>query len=92
MEHPIATKAKPLNIRKSERFDCGAFYDLYRVIGDCSDGVPATDKIFPQEERENLRMAYRIIRAQMEREKPETISITQMIVEVDKFLRKEFKL
>ena len=54
MEHPITTKAKPLNIRKSECFDCGAFYNLYRVIGDCTNGVPATDKIFPREEREKL--------------------------------------
>lgn len=92
MEHPIATKAFPLNYRKSDTFDCGAFYDLYKVIGDCTNGVPATDHIFPRAERKDMRTAYRIIRALMEREKAETISVAEMIAEADRFIKKEFKL
>ena len=90
-EHLTCTISFPQR-RQPERYDCGAFYNLYKVIGcDNHNGVPATDTISPFE-RWEMHVAHRLIGAQMQRERREMISIEEMINEVDNFLRKEFKL
>ena len=44
MEHPISTISFPgKQHAKREKFCCGAFYNLYRCIGDNRNGVPSTD-------------------------------------------------
>lgn len=55
---------------------CGAFYNLYRVIGDCTHGVPASDTDSPYERAE---MFIARIRMNAMREKYEFVSIQEMI-------------
>lgn len=87
--NPISTISFPERRKRDDEAYCGAFYNLYRVIGDCRNGVPQTDT---NSEFEQVEMAIARIRINACYSKPETISIDQMIKEVDKFLSKEFRL
>lgn len=83
----------PSQLKADEQGDfyCGAFGNLYRVIGDNTNGVPATDSC-SIEERLEMRLAKLILHNYYRRTAPETISIAQMIQEANEFLEKEFKL
>ena len=66
----------------AERDDqCGAFYNLYRVIGDNSYGVPATDLASPYEQMEMLIARVRC--NVCTRSNREYISIQEMIQEAN---------
>ncbi len=53
MTFTTTTSLPPLPSRERDE-QCGAFYNLYRVIGDNSYGVPATDLASPYEQIEML--------------------------------------
>lgn len=73
-----------------EDYGCGAFYNLYKVIG-CynSNGQPATDT---DSEYERAEMIVARIRMNYCTPEIETVSISEMCAEVDEFLRNEFKI
>lgn len=83
----------PSQLKSDERdCVCGAFYNLYTVIGDRTYGVPETDTIHPRAIREEWLRAKLILSNYYKRTAPETISIAEMCAEVDEFLRKEFRI
>ena len=83
----------PSQLKSEERdYVCGAFYNLYTVIGDKTYGVPATDVVFPREEQQEMRDAKLRLFKYYQRTAPGRISIKEMCAEVDKFLRKEFRI
>ena len=87
MENWITTQGIPHKTR-FENSCCGAFYNLYRVIGDNYNGVPSTDTGRPTE---NAEMMIAKLRCAACYNPIETISISEMIAEVDQFL-KTFRL
>lgn len=94
MKRPIATIAIPNHRKNADRDYCGAFYNLYRVIGDCCNGVPYTDTDDKYEWAEmtiaRVRLNYCNRTRDIEKDYSYT-TITDMCNEVDKFL-KNFKL
>lgn len=72
-------------------FYCGAFCNLYRVIGDNTYGVPDTDTC-SREEHTEWWLAKLILKNYYKRTAHPTISISEMIAEADRFIKEEFKL
>lgn len=87
MEFPFTTRSIPRWFAHKDD-QCGAFYNLYQVVGACTNGVPATDTGSVTEEVEMYIARIRCLACQ---EQTEYISIMQMCCEVDEFL-KDFKL
>ena len=87
MEFPITTQRIPRWFAHKDD-QCGAFYNLYKVVGACTNGVPATDTDYPMEQAEMCVARIRCLACQ---EQTEYVTIAQMCCEVDEFL-KDFEL
>ena len=95
MEWPISTISFPRYRQSEERREwCGAFGHLYRVIGNCTNGVPdnsiSGNTMVAAAEREEwfiaqIRMAYSL-RSDNAKRGVSVSTIPEMIAEVDKFI------